>query len=111
MSPLQSGPRTQLLSERYSIAIITLDEQMFREMRRAITSSFHTTLASTESQIRALIDDPEIHGIVLDLESIGEGGADGIEVLKELRRLRDDLILVAITDATGSSTARSRPTQ
>jgi DNA-binding NtrC family response regulator len=102
MSPLQSLPRAQLLSERYSIAIITLDEQMFREMRRAITSSFHTTLASTESQIRALIDDPEIHGIVLDLESIGEGGADGIEVLKELRRLRDDLILVAITDATGS---------
>jgi DNA-binding NtrC family response regulator len=102
MSPLQSGPRAQLLSERYAIAIITLDEQMFREMRRAITSSFHTTLASTESQIRALIDDPEIHGIVLDLESIGEGGADGIEVLKELRRLRDHLILVAITDATGS---------
>jgi DNA-binding NtrC family response regulator len=102
MSPLESRPRAQLLSERYSIAITTLDEQMFREMRRAITSSFHTILASTESQIRALIDDPDIHGIVLDLESIGEGGADGIEVLKEIRRLREDLILVAITDATGS---------
>jgi two-component system response regulator PilR (NtrC family) len=101
MSPLESA-RAQLLSERYSLAIITLDEQMFREMRRAITSSFHTTLASTESQIRALIDDPDVHGIVLDLESIGEGGADGIEVLKEMRRLREDLILVAITDATGS---------
>jgi DNA-binding NtrC family response regulator len=102
MTQMQSSPRAQSLSERYAIAIITLDEQMFREMRRAITSSFHTTLASTESQIRALIDDPEIHGIVLDLESIGEGGADGIEVLKEIRRLREDLILVAITDATGS---------
>jgi len=102
MSPPESGPRAQLLSEQYSIAIITLDEQMFREMRRAICSGFNTTLASTEVQIRALIDDPDIHGIMLDLESIGEGGADGIEVLKEIRRLREDLILVAITDASGS---------
>jgi two-component system response regulator PilR (NtrC family) len=102
MSPLESGPRAQLLSERYSLAIITLNEEMFREMRRALTSSFHSTLASTESQIRALIDDPDIHGIVLDLESIGEGGADGIEVLQEMRRLREDLILVAITDSPGS---------
>ena len=75
---------------------------MFREMRRALSPNFRTTLASTEFQIKTLIDDPDLHGIVLDLESIGDGAADGIEVLQEMRRLRDDLIMVAVTDSTSS---------
>ncbi len=95
-----SSDRRMSSRERYSIAIITLEEQMFREMRRVFAASFRTALASTESQIKLLIDDPELHGIVLDLESIGDGPADGIEVLQEMRRLRGDLILVAITEST-----------
>ena len=97
--------RRILPAERYSIVIITLDENMFREMRGALASSFRATLASTESQIKTLIDDPDIHGIVLDLESIGDGASDGIEVLQEMRRLRDDLIMVAITASTGGELA------
>ena len=64
------GP--SLSRERYSIAIITLEESLFRGMRRALSSSFRTTMASTESQIKTLIYDPDVHGIVLDLESIGD---------------------------------------
>jgi len=65
-----SSDRRMSPRERYSIAIITLEEQLFREMRRVFSASFRTTLASTESQIKLLIDDPELHGIVPDLESI-----------------------------------------
>src|SRR5208337_1310408 len=90
------------LAERYSVAVVTLDEEMFRDMRRALAPYFRATLASTESQIKTLIDDPDVHGIVLDLESIGDQAADGIEVLQEMRRLRDDLIMVAITGSSGS---------
>ena len=88
-------------SERYSIAVITLEEQVFREMRRVLAPSFRAALASTESQIKLVIDDPDLQGIVLDLESIGDEPADGIEVLREMRRLRDDFIIVAITQSTG----------
>ncbi len=102
MGPQVSAERPQTAIERYSIAIITLDEPMFREMRRALSPSFRTTMASTESQIKTLIDDPDIHGIVLDLESIGEGAGDGVEVLEEIRRLRDDVTMVAITESTSS---------
>ncbi|HEV2325236.1 MAG TPA: sigma-54 dependent transcriptional regulator, partial [Terracidiphilus sp.] len=102
MGPQGSSERPQTATERYSIAIITLEEPMFREMRRALSPSFRTTMASTESQIKTLIDDPDIHGIVLDLECIGEGAADGVEVLQEMRRLRDDLVMVAITESTSS---------
>ena len=89
-------------SDRHSIAIITLAEDMFREMRRQLSPAFLVKLASNEEQIKGLIDDPDIHGIVLDLESIGEEPADGIDVLVEIRRLREDLILVAITESTSS---------
>ena len=89
-------------SDRHSIAIITLAEDMFREMRRQLSPAFLVKLASNEEQIKSLIDDPDIHGIVLDLESIGEEPADAIDVLVEIRRLREDLILVAITESTSS---------
>src|SRR6201987_1245484 len=102
MGPQLSSERPQTATARYSIAIITLDEPMFREMRRELSPSFRTTMASTESQIKTLIDDPDIHGIVLDLECIGEGAADGVEVLQEIRRLRDDVTMVAITESTSS---------
>jgi DNA-binding NtrC family response regulator len=90
------------VGDRHAIAIITLADDMFREMRRALMPAFFVTLASTEEQIKNLIDNPGIHGIVLDLESIGDDPSDAIEVLQEIRRLRDDLILVAITDSSGN---------
>jgi DNA-binding NtrC family response regulator len=90
------------VSDRHSIAIITVAEDMFREMRRELSPAFRVKLASDEEQIKGLIDDPDIHGIVLDLESIGEEPADAIDVLVEIRRLREDLILVAITESTSS---------
>ncbi|HTR22549.1 MAG TPA: sigma 54-interacting transcriptional regulator [Terriglobales bacterium] len=102
MGAKTSSNRDLLSAERYSIAVITLDAQMFREMRAALAPSFRATLASAESQIKTLFYDPDIHGIIFDLESVGNGAADGIEVLEEMRRLRDDLILVAITASTGS---------
>jgi len=99
---MSASNRAPSLPERYSIAVITLEEPMFREMRRALSASFRATLASTESQIKVLIDDPDLHGIVLDLESIGEGPADAIEILQEIRRLRPDLVMVAITASLSS---------
>ena len=89
-------------SDCHLIAIVTLASEVFRDMRRALSSSFRLIQASTEEQIKNLIDNPGVHGIVLDLETIGEGAADAIEVLQEIRRLRDDLMLVAITESTAS---------
>jgi len=99
MSP---GERVQSLTERYSIAVITLDDAIFREMRRALSRSFRAVLASTESQIKTLIDDSDVHAIILDLECIREGPVDALEVLQEMRRLREDLIVVAITGSPNS---------
>ncbi len=62
-----------------------MDESAFPEMRRALAGSFKTALASTEEQIKALVEDANLHGMLFDLDSIGEGARDGIDALKEIR--------------------------
>jgi len=80
-----------------------VDESAFPEMRRALAGSFKTALASTEEQIKGAVEDPQLHGILFDLDSIGEGARDGIDVLKEIRALREDLVLVAMTKSNDRS--------
>ena len=78
--------------ELYSIAVVTVDESAFPEMRRALAGNFNTTLASTEEQIKAAVEDPKLQGIFFDLDSIGEGARDGVDVLKEIRAIREDVV-------------------
>jgi len=89
--------------ELYSIAVVTADESAFPEMRRALAGNSKTTLANTEEQIKAVVEDPHLHGILFDLDSVGEGAMDGIEVLKEIRAIREDVVLVAMTKSSDRS--------
>ncbi len=57
-------------------------------------------MATNEEQIQAVVGAAKLDGIVLDLDSIGNGTGDGIEVLQELRRLREDIVLFAISRST-----------
>lgn len=89
-------------ADRHSIAIVTLADETYKLMRRALSPAFLVTQAGTEEQIKELIDDPNVHGIVLDLEIIHEGPFEAMEVLQEIRRLRDDLVLLAVTDSANT---------
>jgi len=86
--------------EQYPIAMITDEETAFPEIRRALGPAFHAVLASNESEIKDLMDDAPLRAILFDLDSIGAGASDGIDVLREMRKLREDLVFVAITRAT-----------
>jgi DNA-binding NtrC family response regulator len=83
--------------EQYAIAVITVEEAAFPEIRRGLGATFQAVLASTESEIRELMDDAGLRAILFDLDSIGAGSSDGVEVLREMRALREDLVLVAMT--------------
>src|ERR1022692_774270 len=102
MGPSLRREANQPGAEQYSIAIVTVKETSFPEIRRYLAPTFRTVLAGTEEQIQAAVHDSGVHAIVFDLDCIGEGAADGIEVLQEIRKLREDLVLVAITESTDS---------
>ena len=89
-------------AEQYSIAIIAVKETFLPDIGRYLAPSFKTVVASTEDQIQASVHDLGVQGIVFDLDCIGDGAVDGIEVLQEIRKLREDVVLVAITKSTNS---------
>ncbi len=90
---------------RYALAVITDDEEIFPEIRKHLGSEFRTKLASDENTIRELLEEPDLHAILFNLDCIGDGPIDGLEVLAEIRRIRDDVVIVAFT----SSNQRTLP--
>jgi len=83
--------------EVYSVAVVIAEPAAFPEMRRGLMPTFRATLADTEQAIKEAVEDPSIQSILFDLDSVGEGARDGVEVLQEIRAIRDDIVLVAMT--------------
>ena len=105
MGPSLRGDMNGTATEQYSIAIVTMKEASFPAIRRYLAPHLSTVLASTQEQINDAVHDSGVHGIVFDLDCIGAGAADGIEVLQEIRKLREDMALVAITESTSGEIA------
>ncbi len=92
-------------SERYTLALISDEADLFPEVRRRLGGEFRTFLAQTEEEIKTLLERTELHAILFNLDCVGEGALDGLDALGELRKVRDDVVIVAFT----RSTQRSMP--
>src|SRR5216683_2189559 len=94
---------TGFAGAQYAIAIITAETSAFPDMQHFLAPKFKAALAQTEKQIQSVVEDPEIRAVLMDLDSIGEGPADALRLLQEIRQVRDDLVLVAITRSNSRS--------
>jgi len=83
--------------EVYSVAVVIAEAGAFPEMRRGLLPTFRATLADTEHSIKEAVEDPSLQAMLFDLDSIGQGARDGVDVLEEIRAVRDDIVLVAMT--------------
>jgi DNA-binding NtrC family response regulator len=82
---------------RYSLAVITDDAELFPEVRKHLGGEFRTSLAANEDEIKALLEKPDLHAILFNLDSIGDGPSDSLDVLEEIRKIRDDVVLATFT--------------
>jgi DNA-binding response OmpR family regulator len=89
--------------ERYSLAVVTDDEEPYPEIRKRLGSEFRTSLATTESEIKDLMEQSGLHAILFNLDCIGDGPSDGLDVLEEIRKIRNDVVLVAFTKTNSRS--------
>ncbi len=96
--------------ERYALAVISDDDELFSELRKQLAAQFRVTLASTEDGIKSALEFPDLHAILLNLDCIGDGPADGLDVLREIRKIRDDVVIVAFTQ-TNSRTIPLKASQ
>src|ERR1700745_1547007 len=84
-------------SPAHSIALVIEDADAFPEMKRGLQPLFRARLANNENAIKDAVEDANLQAMLLDLDSIGDGAGDGLEVLQEIRAIRADLVLVAMT--------------
>ncbi len=96
----QAGPECR-------IAIISPETSAFPDMQHFLSPRFVAQLARTEKQIQNAVEDAGIRAILMDLDSIGDDPAEALRLLRDIRQVRDDLVLVAIT----RSNSRSIPLQ
>ena len=87
----------------YRIAIITAESSTFPDMQHFLAPRFTAVLAQTENQIEKAVNDLSVRAILIDLDSIGEDSSDALRLLADIRQLRDDLVLVAITRTNSRS--------
>ena len=83
--------------EVYSVAVVIAEASGFPEMRRGLLPAFRAILADNERAIKGAVEDSSLQSMLFDLDSVGEGARDGVDVLQEIRALRDDMVLVAMT--------------
>jgi DNA-binding NtrC family response regulator len=83
--------------ERYSLAVITDDEELYPEIHKHLGGELRTSLATTEDEIKSVLEQPDLHAILFHLDCIGDGPSDGLDVLEEMRKIREDVVLVAFT--------------
>jgi len=83
--------------EVYSVAVVIAEASDFPEMRRGLLPAFRAILADNERAIKDAVEDSSLQSMLFDLDSVGEGARDGVDVLQEIRAIRDDIVLVAMT--------------
>jgi DNA-binding NtrC family response regulator len=96
-------PESSNRTDRYLLAIITDEGDSYPDVHRHLGSEFRTILSSTENEIKKILEEPDLHAVLFDLDCIGEGPADGLEVLEEMRRVRDDVVFAVFTKSVQRS--------
>src|ERR1041384_5382646 len=86
-----------IASAEYEIGIITGETAAFPDMQHFLAPRFKATLVQNEREIETAVADRAIRAILFDLDSIGDDPSDALRLLQEVRQIREDLVLVAIT--------------
>jgi DNA-binding NtrC family response regulator len=96
-------PEAAISPERYSLAVISDDDELYPEIQSRLASELRTTLATNEAAIKCVLEQEDLHAILFNLDCVGNGVADGLDVLGEMRRIRDDVVIAAFTRSTQRS--------
>jgi DNA-binding NtrC family response regulator len=90
-------PETAYSKEYHLLAVISDDREHYDEVQKYLGNTYRTVAATTEDEIRSILEQPALCAILFDLDGIGDGPSDGLDVLEEMRKVRDDVVLAAFT--------------
>ena len=90
-------PETPNILERHLLAVISDEGECYREIHKYLGTAFRTVLAKSEDEIRSVLEELGLHAILFNLDCVGDGTRDGLDVLVEMRKVRDDVVIAAFT--------------
>ncbi|HEY1925209.1 MAG TPA: response regulator, partial [Candidatus Acidoferrum sp.] len=93
-------PEIPNLPERHLIYVVSDEAENFRAIKERLNDTFRVLLAKTESEIKEAFEQSEVNAVLFNLDCVEDSTADGLEVLEEMRKVRDDIILAAFTRST-----------
>ena len=96
-------PETAVPGAQPTITIITAETSAFPDMRHFLAPRFKAELAHNEKQIQSAVADANVRAVLLDLDNVGEDTTAALRLLQEIRQVRDDVVLVAITRSNSRS--------
>ena len=79
------------------IAVVTTDEPALPDIEKFLAPAFQIHYLSTWDEILALMSRTPLDAILVDVDTLGESTHQGMEALAELRRISEDLVLIAMT--------------
>lgn len=85
------------------IAIVTTDEPALPDVEKFLAPAFHVHYLSTWDEILALMSRTSLDAILVDVDTLGDSTNQGMDALAELRRISEDLVLIAMTRSHGRS--------
>src|SRR5690242_16689629 len=88
---------------QYFVGLIAEPDSALAGIQRSLATSFRLRCVNAEQQIVALLEEPQLRAILLDLDSIEGSAEDAAEVLTEIRQVREDVVLVAFSRSTSRS--------
>ena len=72
-------------------------------MQTSLAPRFAAALVQNDQQIQSAMQDPATRAVLIDLDSIGKDASDALRLLQDIRRVRNDLVLVAVTRSNSRS--------
>jgi DNA-binding NtrC family response regulator len=90
-------PETLNILERHLLAVISDEGDHYHEIHKYLGSAFRTVLAKSEDEIKNVLEELGLHAILFNLDCVGDGTRDGLDVLEEMRKVRDDVVIAAFT--------------
>jgi DNA-binding NtrC family response regulator len=83
-------------SER-RIAIVTTDESVLPDVEQFLAPAFDTRFLQSKGEILPLLHQVPLDALIVDIDTAGEDTEDGLAVLRDLRCINHDFVLVALT--------------
>jgi two-component system response regulator PilR (NtrC family) len=84
---------------QYLIGLITEKGSSFAEIQQTLSLSFRTCLAGDETEILTQVQDRQVHAFLVDLDCTDSGPEEATDILTEIRRVRADAVLVALSQS------------